>query len=68
MKKWFKGIRGRLLFAACMPVIALSCVIGVSLNTSSKLGHLLNDSFGRIVPNLNSIGDIRDGRGNMLYY
>jgi len=68
MNKWFKGIRGRLLFAACMPVVALSCVIGVSLNTSTKLGHLLNDSFSRIVPNLNSIGDVRAGRGNMLYY
>lgn len=68
MKTWFKGIKGRLLVAACLPVLALSGIIGLSLNTSSKLGVLLVDSFDRVIPNLDSIGDMRAGRGNALYY
>lgn len=68
MKQWFKGIRGRLLLAALLPVLALGGIIGVSLNTSGKLGHLLNDSYQRVIPNMDALGDMRAGRGNMLYY
>ncbi|WP_413289610.1 methyl-accepting chemotaxis protein [Bdellovibrio sp. HCB337] len=68
MKQWFKGIRGRLLVAACLPVIALAMLMGISLNVGQKLGDLLNDTYERVIPNMAVIGDIRAARGNLLYY
>lgn len=68
MKQWFKGIRGRLLVAALLPVIALGIVMGISLNISGKMGSLLTDSYDRVIPNMGILGNIRASRGNMLYY
>jgi methyl-accepting chemotaxis protein len=68
MKQWFKGIRGRLLFAAFIPLIALTVIIGISLSNSNKLGNLLSDSYERVTPNLRVIGDIRGTRGNIIYH
>jgi hypothetical protein len=68
MKQWFSGIRGRLLFAAFLPVVALGLTMGITLTTSNKLGGLLSDSYDRVIPNLQAFGDVRAGRGNMLYY
>jgi len=68
MKQWFSGIRGRLLFAAFLPVVALGLTMGITLSTSNKLGALLSDTYVRVVPNLQAFADVRAGRGNMLYY
>lgn len=68
MKQWFKGIRGRLLVAACLPVIALGVVIALSLNTATKLGGMLDESYGRLIPNLDAFTDIMQSRAGLAYY
>ncbi len=68
MKTWFKGIRGRLLIAACLPVLALVIVIGISMHASNKLGGLLEDSYTRMIPNMDSFIDIMSARSALGYY
>lgn len=68
MKAWFKGIRGRLLVAAFLPVVALTFVIGISMHTSDKLGGLLDDSYTRLIPNMDSFVDIMSARSGLGYY
>lgn len=68
MKAWFKGIRGRLLMAACLPVVALAVVIGISMHASNKLGSLLEDSYTRMIPNMDSFIDIMSARSSLGYY
>jgi methyl-accepting chemotaxis protein len=68
MKQWFKGIRGRLLFAAVLPVFALAGVITLSMNVSNRLGGMIEHTFEVSVPNLKVLGDIRAQRGNTLFF
>lgn len=68
MRSWLKGIRGRLLVAACLPVIALAVVIGISMNTSTQLGFKLEDTYARLVPNLDCFIDIMSARNGLSYY
>ncbi|RYZ86133.1 MAG: hypothetical protein EOP06_15070 [Proteobacteria bacterium] len=66
MKSWLKGIKGRLLVAACIPVIATIFLIAVSISSSNKLGNHLDTAYKNLVPSLNALSDIRGERGNVL--
>ncbi|HEY8271481.1 MAG TPA: methyl-accepting chemotaxis protein [Pseudobdellovibrionaceae bacterium] len=68
MKQWFKGIRGRLLMATCLPIVALTVVIGLSIHTDHKFSGLLNESYSRLIPNLNVFIDIREARPRISFY
>lgn len=64
---WFRGIRGRLLFAACLPVIGFT-VLGVSsYNGISKVIELLNVANGQVIPTYDVIGEMRQARNKFSY-
>ncbi|WP_413578242.1 methyl-accepting chemotaxis protein [Bdellovibrio sp. HCB290] len=64
---WFKGIKGRLLFTAVVPVIGFSILFGVSIATVNRYNSMLQTYADSIVPNLNSIGEMRQSRNKFSY-
>lgn len=56
---WFKGIKGRLLLAACLPVIGFVIISGVSLRGLTKINTLLDTAQESIIPNLSALGKMR---------
>jgi methyl-accepting chemotaxis protein len=68
MRQWFRGLRGRLLFAAFLPAVALAVTAAISMSMNSKLGAMLDDTFSNSIPNLKVLGDLRAARANLLYF
>lgn len=68
MKKYFKGLQGKLLFVAFMPLIALSITAAISLKGFSDIGSMLNESYEVYVPNIRLLGQINLNRANIGYF
>ncbi len=64
---WFRGIKGKLLFAAVLPVIGFTVVFVIAHSNFATLGALLNTSNKEIIPNLQGIGDMRQARNKYGY-
>lgn len=65
---WFKGIKGRLLFAALLPLFGFAITLTVALITESKLAKLLEDAHQTIIPNLQSLASMTTSRLNFKIY
>lgn len=62
LASWFRGIKGKLLLAASLPVIGF-IVLSVAANQGAdKLGHLLTVSNETIIPTFDAIGDMETFR------
>ncbi len=68
LKSWFKGIRGKLLFSACLPVIAFTMITVVALRSTNKLGEMLNTAYTDIVPNMDALGQLAMQRARVGYF
>lgn len=68
MKKLFKGLRGKLIAVAILPVIALSITTFIASKGLSVIGNLLNESYEVYVPNIQTLGQINLNRANMGYF
>lgn len=62
VSSWFRGIKGRLLFAAFVPVIGFVIIFAVSINGLDRTNVLLNDAHSLIIPNLRVIAEMRQSR------
>ncbi|WP_041583619.1 methyl-accepting chemotaxis protein [Bdellovibrio bacteriovorus] len=59
---WFRGIKGKLLFAAALPIVAF-CMVGViSVNGVGRVNELLKSSHNEIIPNILILTDMRISR------
>ncbi|MBO9665536.1 MAG: MCP four helix bundle domain-containing protein [Bdellovibrio sp.] len=67
LSSWFKGIKGRLLFAACMPVVGFAVIFGVSFKGLSRFEEMLGTVHVSIVPNLQAIGEMRQARNKFSF-
>ncbi|HND84861.1 MAG TPA: methyl-accepting chemotaxis protein [Pseudobdellovibrionaceae bacterium] len=65
---WYGTVRGRLTIAAVVPVACLILVGGISEYQSMKLGSMLKESYGTIIPNLKAVGEMLYHRGNISIY
>ncbi|WP_413587194.1 methyl-accepting chemotaxis protein [Bdellovibrio sp. HCB274] len=59
---WFKGIKGRLLFTAIIPIVGFSILFAVAFNTVEKYNIMLQTYADSIVPNMDAIGEMRQAR------
>ncbi|MGZ5279070.1 MAG: HAMP domain-containing methyl-accepting chemotaxis protein [Pseudobdellovibrionaceae bacterium] len=59
---WFRGIKGRLLFAAILPFIGFGILSVISYHGIGKVGSLLNVSNDQIIPTFDAIGDLDGSR------
>ena len=66
LSSWFRGIKGRLLFTALIPIIGFAILFGVSYVTVTRYDEMLNTYSDNIVPNLQAIGEMRQARNKFV--
>ncbi|UYL08016.1 methyl-accepting chemotaxis protein [Bdellovibrio sp. SKB1291214] len=67
-KSWFRGLRGKLLFSAFLPVIAFTMITIVALRSTNKLGEKLTTAYTDIVPNMDALGQLAMQRARVGYF
>lgn len=59
---WFRGIKGRLLFAACVPVVGFIIVFIVAMNGLNRTNKIVKTAHETLIPNSIALGDMRVSR------
>ncbi|WP_413586766.1 methyl-accepting chemotaxis protein [Bdellovibrio sp. HCB274] len=67
VSSWFRGIKGRLLAAAFIPVVGFGIVYFISQGGFSAVDEVVNSAHGELIPNLISLSDMRQGRNKFGY-
>ncbi|QDK45076.1 chemotaxis protein [Bdellovibrio sp. ZAP7] len=67
LSSWFRGIKGKLLFAACLPMVGFAINYVISSSSMNSLGTLLNIANGDTIPNLTAVGEMRQARNKFGY-
>lgn len=67
LSSWFRGIKGKLLFAAALPVLALSILGVVSYSGVTRVVDLLNVANNTVIPTFDTLGEMRQARLNFGY-
>ncbi|MEK2645403.1 HAMP domain-containing methyl-accepting chemotaxis protein [Bdellovibrio sp. BCCA] len=65
---WFKGLRGKLLFSAILPIIAFTALTTVSLKSMNTLGDMLTTAYTDVIPNMDGLGQIGMQRARVGYF
>lgn len=71
MSGWFKGIRGRLLFASILPIVGFAILGWVSFSNMNRMTADLDYLNNEIIPNIQTLGDMRQARnkfGNNIWH
>ncbi len=64
--QWFKGIKGRLLFAAVVPVIGFAIVFFVALKGINRTNVIVKIAHETLIPNSIYLGDMRVSRNRFI--
>jgi methyl-accepting chemotaxis protein len=64
---WFRGIKGRLLAAAVIPVVGFGIVYSISHGGFNKLNDVIDSAHGDIIPNIVALGEMRQARNKFGY-
>ncbi|WP_413560973.1 methyl-accepting chemotaxis protein [Bdellovibrio sp. HCB209] len=64
---WFRGIKGKLLFAALLPMVGFSITFLISYTNMASLGAMLNKANTETAANLIEIGEMRQARNRYGY-
>ncbi|MDG0817561.1 HAMP domain-containing methyl-accepting chemotaxis protein [Bdellovibrio svalbardensis] len=64
---WFRGIKGRLLGAALIPVVGFGIVFYISHGGFEKLSAVIDSAHGDIIPNLSALSELRQARNKFGY-
>ena len=59
---WFRGIKGKLLFAAILPLVGFALLFLFALNGLNKEGEVIATAHESLVPNIDAIGAMRNAR------
>ncbi|UXR63649.1 methyl-accepting chemotaxis protein [Bdellovibrio bacteriovorus] len=65
---WFRGLRGRLLFSATLPIVAFAILTGIAWKSMSNLGGMLTDAYTNVVPNMDALGQLGMQRARIGYF
>ncbi|WP_374032855.1 methyl-accepting chemotaxis protein [Bdellovibrio bacteriovorus] len=65
---WFRGLRGRLLFSAILPVIAFAVLTTISWRSMNSLGTMLTGAYTEVVPNMDALGQLGMQRARIGYF
>lgn len=58
IKKWFMGLRGKFLILAFLPMLGFVFLTILALNSSNKLGVILNSTYKDLVPAIDSYNQL----------
>ncbi|WP_374001599.1 methyl-accepting chemotaxis protein [Bdellovibrio bacteriovorus] len=67
ISSWFKGIKGKLLIAAVLPVVGFGIVYTISHAGMNEFESYLKNSHGNIIPNLQALAEQRQARNSYGY-
>jgi Methyl-accepting chemotaxis protein len=68
MKSWFKGIKGKLLVSAIIPMIGFGAIGFISYNGLNTMSHLLNDAYVNVIPNTKAMAEVEGSRARIGQY
>ncbi|UXR64053.1 MCP four helix bundle domain-containing protein [Bdellovibrio bacteriovorus] len=67
LSSWFRGIKGRLLIAAILPLIGFTVLGSLSINGLSKVVNLLHLANSQVIPTFEIVGEMRQARNKYFY-
>jgi methyl-accepting chemotaxis protein len=67
LSSWFRGLKGRLLFAAFLPMIGFAIIFAVAMQGQNKTAVLMDNAHTLIIPNLQAISEMRQARNKFGY-
>lgn len=65
--KWFKGIRGRLLFSTVLPILAVGFMTWIGFSIADNLGKRLDTAYETTIPNMDALGAAMEARMSAGY-
>ncbi|MBS1971472.1 MAG: MCP four helix bundle domain-containing protein [Bdellovibrionales bacterium] len=65
---WFRGLKGKLLFTAFLPVIAFIIVVGGSYKGLGEVSYMLNDAYSDVIPAMDDLGRMTTLRASIGYF
>lgn len=65
ISSWFKGLKGRLLVSAIIPVAAAVVSSALSYRSMNALGTMLNESYTQLNPNIMNLGKMNEARAGI---
>lgn len=68
VKSWLKGLRGKLLISAFLPIMGFAMLTGISWRAMNNLGFMLSDVYTDVVPNMDVLGQISMQRARVGYF
>ena len=68
LRVWFKGLRGKLLISAVLPVVALGIVSWITVSGISRVGNLLDEAHANFIPTIDSIDRMNGSASNMVRF
>lgn len=68
LSTWFRGLRGKLLFSAVIPLFGFVAISVISIKGLKALGGHLNQSYNEITPNLDYLGRMGVARAQIGFY
>lgn len=68
IKSWFVGLRGKLVFAAFIPLVAFIFIGFVAISGTDKLSNMLNESYADEQPSIISLSDALHARASVGYF
>ena len=67
LSSWFRGIKGRLLIAAILPLIGFTVLGSLSINGLTKVVELLHTANSQVIPTFEIVGEMRQARNKYFY-
>lgn len=68
LKVWFRGLRGKLLFSAVLPLVGFAVLTGISIKAMNSLGVMLETAYTDVIPNMDGVAQIGMQRARVGYF
>jgi methyl-accepting chemotaxis protein len=65
---WFKGLKGKMLFAAVLPLAGFVVIIGISFKGLHEVSAMLNQAYMDVIPSEDYLGRMTTLRASIGYF
>ncbi len=68
LMSWFRGLRGKLLLSAMLPLIAFFVLTAMAMQSMNKLGTMLTEVYSEVIPSMDGLGQMAMQRARTGYF
>lgn len=68
LASWFRGLKGKLLMSALLPLVGFVAISGIAYQGITTLGSYLDESYVEITPNVDYLGRMGIARAQIGFY